>query len=92
MRGITTTHSETPADLFWHRHTRELADQIAASGKNLTYVYITLGHGDHYYGVSTLKRRFPNARAVTPASVVDRIHKRLATDIQLFSTVGQIPR
>jgi glyoxylase-like metal-dependent hydrolase (beta-lactamase superfamily II) len=69
----------------------QLADQVEASGKNLTYIYITHGHGDHYFGISTLKDRFPNARAVALASVVDRIHQRLAGDIQLFSRVGQLP-
>jgi len=53
-------------------HAVELADQIAASGKNLTYLYITHGHGDHFFDINALKRRFPNVRAVATASVVDR--------------------
>jgi glyoxylase-like metal-dependent hydrolase (beta-lactamase superfamily II) len=31
-----------------------LADQVAASGKNLTHVYITHGHGDHFFGLGAL--------------------------------------
>jgi glyoxylase-like metal-dependent hydrolase (beta-lactamase superfamily II) len=68
-----------------------LADQIEATGMNLTYIYITHGHGDHYFGINTLKQRFPNARAVTTASVVDRIHKRVRIDLQLFQKAGQLP-
>ncbi len=41
-----------------------LADWVAASGKNLTTIYVTHGHGDHFFGVGTLLDRFPNARAV----------------------------
>jgi glyoxylase-like metal-dependent hydrolase (beta-lactamase superfamily II) len=51
----------------------QLAAEVAASGKNLTYVYITHGHGDHFFGLSALKQRFPNARAVATAAVIDRI-------------------
>ncbi len=45
-------------------HAVQLADWIAASGKNLTYIYITHGHGDHFFGINVLKQRFPNVRAV----------------------------
>jgi glyoxylase-like metal-dependent hydrolase (beta-lactamase superfamily II) len=68
----------------------QLADQIEASGRNLTYIYITHAHGDHYFSISTLKRRFPGARAVATASVVDRIEKRLEADKQMFRPVGEI--
>jgi glyoxylase-like metal-dependent hydrolase (beta-lactamase superfamily II) len=47
-----------------------LADWVAARGKRLTTIYITHGHGDHWFGVGTLLERFPTARAVaTPAAV-----------------------
>src|SRR5262245_37579360 len=45
-----------------------LADWVAAKGKNLTVIYITHGHPDHWFGASVLLDRFPAARAVaTPA-------------------------
>jgi glyoxylase-like metal-dependent hydrolase (beta-lactamase superfamily II) len=47
-----------------------LADWIAAKGKNLTSIYITHGHGDHWFGIGTLLERFPNARAVAMPDVV----------------------
>ena len=48
----------------------DLADWIASKGKNLTTIYITHGHGDHWFAVGTLLERFQNARVVaTPNSV-----------------------
>jgi Metallo-beta-lactamase superfamily len=41
----------------------DLAEWIAATGKNLTAVYITHGHGDHWFGLGTVLARFPNAQA-----------------------------
>ena len=73
----------------------QLADEVAASGKNLTYVYITHGHGDHFFGLGALKQRFPNVRAVATAAVIDRIAGQLKPDMlegfwrQRFP--GQIP-
>src|ERR1700743_1078622 len=46
----------------------QLADEVAASGKNLTHVYITHSHGDHFFGLSAIEQRVPHVRAVaTPA-------------------------
>ncbi|AYV84211.1 MAG: MBL fold metallo-hydrolase [Hyperionvirus sp.] len=52
-----------------------LADWITASGKNLTTIYITHAHGDHYFGAGPVLERFPNARMVATASVVELMHK-----------------
>jgi glyoxylase-like metal-dependent hydrolase (beta-lactamase superfamily II) len=41
-----------------------LADWVASKNKNLTTIYITHGHGDHWFGVGTILERFPNARVV----------------------------
>ena len=47
-----------------------LADWVAASGKNLTTIYATHGHGDHFFGASTVLERFPRARFVATPDVV----------------------
>jgi glyoxylase-like metal-dependent hydrolase (beta-lactamase superfamily II) len=47
-----------------------LVDWVVASGKNLTTIYITHCHGDHFFGIGALLDRFPNARAVTTPDVM----------------------
>jgi glyoxylase-like metal-dependent hydrolase (beta-lactamase superfamily II) len=49
---------------------RTLANWIVASGKNLTTIYVTHGHGDHFFGASTILERFPNARFVARPEVI----------------------
>jgi glyoxylase-like metal-dependent hydrolase (beta-lactamase superfamily II) len=47
-----------------------VAAMILESKKNLTTVYITHGHPDHYFGIAALKQAFPNAKFVAlPATV-----------------------
>jgi glyoxylase-like metal-dependent hydrolase (beta-lactamase superfamily II) len=52
------------------------ADQIAAmakkSGKNVTGVYITHGHGDHWLGLARLLEHFPGARGFAAPEVAAR--------------------
>jgi glyoxylase-like metal-dependent hydrolase (beta-lactamase superfamily II) len=47
-----------------------LSDWIVASGKNLTTIYATHGHGDHFFGTSTVLERFPGARFVARPDVI----------------------
>jgi glyoxylase-like metal-dependent hydrolase (beta-lactamase superfamily II) len=49
---------------------RALANWIAAKGKNLTTIYATHGHGDHFFGSSTVLERFPGARFVARPDVI----------------------
>ena len=45
-------------------------DWVVASGKNLTTIYITHGHGDHWFGIGALLEHFPNAKAFATLDVV----------------------
>ncbi|MCX5069577.1 MBL fold metallo-hydrolase [Micromonospora lupini] len=56
---------------------RALADWVAASGRNLTTIYVTHGHGDHFFGASAVLERFPDARMVATRSVVEHMRQQL---------------
>jgi glyoxylase-like metal-dependent hydrolase (beta-lactamase superfamily II) len=60
---------------------RALGDRVAASTKNLTSIYITHGHPDHWFGTAVLLDRFPAARVVALPSVVGQMRKYLVPDV-----------
>jgi glyoxylase-like metal-dependent hydrolase (beta-lactamase superfamily II) len=47
-----------------------VVDWIRATGKELLTVYITHGHGDHFFGLNTILAAFPEAKAVALPEVV----------------------
>src|SRR5258708_15862548 len=54
------------------------ADWIASTGKNLTTIYATHGHGDHFFGASVLLERFPKARFVASPGPVESINHQVS--------------
>jgi glyoxylase-like metal-dependent hydrolase (beta-lactamase superfamily II) len=80
----TLIHGERDAvlvDTFLSaQHSRELAEWVVESGKNLVAIYVTHAHGDHYLGLKILLDRFPDAKAVATAPVVAAIQKQIAPD------------
>ena len=77
------------------QHSTELVDWVVESGKNLTTIYITHAHGDHFFGLKLLLDRFPNAKAVATASVVAAIQDQIKPEyVKSFwepRFPGQIP-
>jgi glyoxylase-like metal-dependent hydrolase (beta-lactamase superfamily II) len=62
------------------RQANALADWVAEQERNLTTVYITHGHGDHWFGVGALLLRFPNARAVATRDTVKLMRQQASRD------------
>src|SRR5215470_2938682 len=58
-------------------HSKELVDWVAQSGKNLTTIYVTHAHGDHFFGLKFLLDRFPKARAFATASSIAAMRKQI---------------
>jgi glyoxylase-like metal-dependent hydrolase (beta-lactamase superfamily II) len=52
----------------------ELVDWVRSFDRNLTYIYITHGHGDHFFGIQQLRDAFPTARAVGTRGTVAAAH------------------
>jgi glyoxylase-like metal-dependent hydrolase (beta-lactamase superfamily II) len=61
-----------------------VVDWIRATGKNLTTIYITHGHGDHFFGLNTILAAFPNARALTAAAVIPDARMQLSPELMSF--------
>jgi glyoxylase-like metal-dependent hydrolase (beta-lactamase superfamily II) len=59
---------------------RDLADWVAAHGKHLTAVYITHGHGDHWFGLGTILDRFPGAKAFAVPAVIEQMRRGSAPE------------
>jgi glyoxylase-like metal-dependent hydrolase (beta-lactamase superfamily II) len=71
-----------------------LADWIALHHRNLRMIYITHGHADHFYGLSVLLGRFPNARAIATPKAVEEMQKFLVPPLdQIMERCwpGQLP-
>src|SRR5882762_3808426 len=77
------------------QHSKELLDWVPESGKNLTTIYVTHAHGDHFFGLKLLLDRFPNARAFATASSVAAMQNQISPDfIKSFwepRFPGQVP-
>ena len=71
---------------------KALASWVALHHRNLTTIYITHGHIDHFAGLSVLLKRFPDARAIaTPQAVtlMQQQNSRLPSYRKLWP--GQLP-
>ncbi|TRW89155.1 MBL fold metallo-hydrolase [Mycolicibacterium sp. 018/SC-01/001] len=69
-------------------------DWITDSGKRLTHIYATHGHGDHWFGTDALQQRFPFAIAYATTGTIAKMHEQATTGRALMWDVdfpGQIP-
>ncbi|MCU1680662.1 MAG: fold metallo-hydrolase [Amycolatopsis sp.] len=57
----------------------QLVTWLQDSGKNLTAVYLTHGHGDHWFGLGTVLDQFPGARGLATPTVLKRMREQVST-------------
>jgi glyoxylase-like metal-dependent hydrolase (beta-lactamase superfamily II) len=70
-----------------------LAEWIRLHHRNLTTIYITHGHPDHFYGLSVLLDRFPDATAIATPKSVELIEQTrpLVSPLMQQMFPGQLP-
>ncbi|KAM5347366.1 hypothetical protein ACJ41O_010371 [Fusarium nematophilum] len=48
--------------------------------KRLAYIYITHGHGDHFFGITVLKKHWPDVRAISTPGTVAHMKQQLGPE------------
>lgn len=73
--------------------THRLVAMILESKKNLTTVYVTHAHPDHYWGLVVIKQAFPNAKLVALPDTVKDIQASVDKKIKQWKPMygGNVP-
>ena len=61
---ITDRHDAVLVDPPIPSRAADVADWIGASGRTLRHIYITHGHGDHWFGAIPLLHRLPEVSVI----------------------------
>jgi glyoxylase-like metal-dependent hydrolase (beta-lactamase superfamily II) len=77
------------------QHSKELVDWVAESGKNLTTIYVTHAHGDHFFRSEAPAGQVSQRQSVCTASAVAAMQNQIKPDfIESFwepRFPGQVP-
>jgi glyoxylase-like metal-dependent hydrolase (beta-lactamase superfamily II) len=79
--------------------TAEQAERVArwieTTGKRLEYIFVTHGHGDHWFGTAPLMSRFPGALVVASPGTIEVMRQNASPEVraQIWDKnfPGQIP-
>ncbi|MEU8394542.1 MBL fold metallo-hydrolase [Nonomuraea sp. NPDC048892] len=94
--SVTLIHGDADAVLVDPPLTRDQAEDVArwveASGRNLTHIFATHGHGDHWFTADLLAERF-GAQVVASAGTIEQMRRNVAIRPQFWDALlpGQIP-
>ncbi len=72
-----------------------VVERVLAWGRELTTIYVTHAHGDHWFGAAALLEHFPAARVVALPAIAERARRQTPEDVAAFwgprFPGGQIP-
>jgi glyoxylase-like metal-dependent hydrolase (beta-lactamase superfamily II) len=80
--------------LITNAEAERVVEWVRATGKKLTTVYITHGHGDHFFGLNVILAAFPEANAVALPEVVPFVQAEVTPEyVEFWSRLfpNQIP-
>jgi glyoxylase-like metal-dependent hydrolase (beta-lactamase superfamily II) len=63
------------------KQTEALADWVESFGKKLSYIYITHGHGDHWFGTKPLTERFPGVTVYATEGTLEVMRQNLSDGV-----------
>jgi glyoxylase-like metal-dependent hydrolase (beta-lactamase superfamily II) len=92
----TLIHGHNDAVLVDPPFTREQAqaviDWVQASNKNLTHIFVTHGHGDHWFTAGMFANKF-GAQIIASPGTIDQMHRNVAMRDAVWDRLfpGQIP-
>jgi glyoxylase-like metal-dependent hydrolase (beta-lactamase superfamily II) len=77
---------------FTREQARAVGEWVRASNKNLTHIFATHGHGDHWFTAGLLADRF-DAQIVATPGTIDQMHRNVAMREVVWDRLfpGQIP-
>jgi glyoxylase-like metal-dependent hydrolase (beta-lactamase superfamily II) len=70
--------------LLTNAEAQRVVEWIRATTKTLTVVYVTHGHGDHFFGLNTILAAFPEAKAVALPQVVPFAQGQVGSEYMAF--------
>ena len=94
--STTLIHGRTDAVVVDPPFTREQAhaviDWVQASNKKVTHIFVTHGHGDHWFTAGMLVDKF-GAQIVATAGTIEQMHRNVAMREAVWDRLfpGQIP-
>lgn len=85
---ICGDHDAVLVDPSWTiEQTHLLGDWIDASGKRLRTIYITHGHGDHWFGTAQLLERFPDVTVYATEGTIKLMHAQVESRPQFWDAL-----
>lgn len=94
--SVTLLHGEQDAVLvdppLTSAQAEAVGDWVEATGKNLTHIFATHGHGDHWFTAGVLAERF-GAQVVASAGTIAEMHRNVSLRPHFWDKLfpGQIP-